>query len=76
MRSVARAAQGCQLLVNAAPAVYNQTVIRAALRLRVHYLDLASHLSRNPFKAEAISVDDDFARRRRLALINAGAAPD
>ncbi|MBP7828217.1 MAG: saccharopine dehydrogenase NADP-binding domain-containing protein [Verrucomicrobia bacterium] len=75
MRSVARAAQGCQLLVNAAPAVYNQTVIRAALRLRVHYLDLASHLSRNPFKAEQFRFDDDFARRRRLALINAGAAP-
>lgn len=75
LRSVVRAARGCQLLVNAAPAVYNQTVVRAALRLRVHYLDLASHLSRNPFKAEQFRFEDEFVRRGRLALINAGAAP-
>ncbi len=75
VRSVVRAARGCQLLVNAAAAVFNETVIRAALRLRVHYLDLASHLSRNPFKAEQLRYEDDFARRGRLALINAGVAP-
>jgi hypothetical protein len=74
LRSVVRAARGCQLLVNAAPAVYNQTVVRAALRLRVHYLDLDSHLSRNPFKAEQFRFEDEFVRRGRLALINAGAA--
>ncbi|HOC57358.1 MAG TPA: saccharopine dehydrogenase NADP-binding domain-containing protein [Verrucomicrobiota bacterium] len=75
LRSVVRAARGCQLLVNAAPAVFNETVLRAALRLRVHYLDLASHLSRNPFKAEQLRFEEDFARRGRLALINAGVAP-
>ncbi len=73
--SVVRAARGCHLLVNATPAVFNETVVRAALRLRVHYLDLASHLRRNPFKAEQLQFDDEFARRERLALINAGAAP-
>jgi len=75
LRSVVRAARGCQLLINAAPAVFNETIIRAALRLRVHYLDLASHLSRNPFKAEQLRFEDDFARRGRLGLINAGVAP-
>ena len=75
LRSVVRVARGCQLLVNTAPAVFNETVMRAALRLRAHYLDLASHLSRNPFKAEQLRFDDDFARRGRVALINAGLAP-
>lgn len=75
LRSVVRAARGCHLLVNATPAVFNETVVRAALRLGVHYLDLASHLSRNPFKAEQFRFDADFARRGRLALINAGASP-
>ncbi len=75
IRSVVRAARGCHLLVNATPAEFNETVVRAALRLGVHYLDLASHLARNPFKAEQFRFDEDFARRGRLALINAGAAP-
>ena len=52
--SIVRAARGCHLLVNAAPAVFNEIVLRAALRLRAHYLDTASHLTRNPFKAEQL----------------------
>ncbi|HUI05376.1 MAG TPA: saccharopine dehydrogenase NADP-binding domain-containing protein [Verrucomicrobiae bacterium] len=74
-RSVVRAARGCHLLINTAPAVFNETVIHAALKLRVHYLDMAAHLSRNPFRAEQLAYHDDFARRGRLALINAGVAP-
>ena len=42
--AIVRAARGCHLLVNAAPAVFNEIVLRAALRLRAHYLDLAAHL--------------------------------
>lgn len=75
VRSIVRAARGCHLLVNATPAVFNETVVRAALRLGVHYLDLASHLARNPFKAEQFRFDGDFVRRRRLGLINAGVSP-
>ena len=52
LRAVVRAGKGCHLLVNALPAVFNETVLRAALRLRAHYLDMASHLKRHPFKAE------------------------
>lgn len=73
--SVARAASGCDLLINTVPAVFNQTVIRAALSLDLHYLDMASHLGRTPFKPEQFHFQGDFVRRRRLALINAGAAP-
>ncbi|MGH9640461.1 MAG: saccharopine dehydrogenase NADP-binding domain-containing protein, partial [Bryobacteraceae bacterium] len=37
--SIVRAARGANLLINASPAVYNQIILRAALRLRAHYLD-------------------------------------
>ncbi len=74
-RSIRRAAEGCQLLVNAAPAVFNESAIRAALRLKVHYLDMASHLCRDPFRAEQLEYAEAFERRGRLALINAGVAP-
>ncbi len=74
-RAIIEVAQGCELLINAGPAVFNEAVIRAALRLKVHYLDMAAHLSQNPFKAEQLRYYAHFARRKRLALIGAGAAP-
>jgi hypothetical protein len=72
---IVRAARGCQLLINTAPAVFNQIVLRAALRLRAHYLDTAAHLSRNPFRAEQFRYAKRFAAKRRAAVIIAGAAP-
>src|SRR5450755_2084825 len=50
-------------------------IIRAALHLRAHYLDLSSHLTKNPFKAEQFAFAKRFAEKNRLALINTGAAP-
>jgi hypothetical protein len=75
LRGIVRAARGCQLIVNASASVFNQIVMRAALRLRVHYLDLSSHLTQNPFKAEQLAFGKRFEEKNRLALINAGAAP-
>jgi Saccharopine dehydrogenase NADP binding domain len=75
LRGIVRAARGCQLIVNASASVFNQIVIRAALRLRAHYVDLSSHLTRNPFKAEQFSYAKRFEEKNRAALINAGAAP-
>src|SRR5580698_8557991 len=75
LRGIARAARGCQLIVNASASVFNQIVMRAALRLRAHYLDLSSHLTRNPFKAEQFSYAKRFEEKNRAALINTGAAP-
>jgi len=50
-------------------------VLRAALRLRAHYMDLSSHLTRHPFRAEAISLRKEIRRKKtRTALINAGVA--
>jgi hypothetical protein len=75
MRGIVRAASGCQLIVNASASVFNLIVMRAALRLRAHYVDLSSHLTRNPFKAEQFSFAKRFEEKNRTALINAGAAP-
>jgi len=73
--AIVRAGRGCHLLVNASPAVFNEIILRAALRLRAHYLDLGSHLTRHPFKAEQLRFNRRFVQKNRAALINAGVAP-
>jgi hypothetical protein len=72
---IVRAAKGCQLIVNASASVFNEIVLRAALRLRAHYLDLSSHLTRNPFQPEQFRYAKKFEAKHRAALINTGAAP-
>jgi len=75
LRGIIRAARGCQLIINASASVFNLIVMRAALHLRAHYLDLSSHLTRNPFKAEQFTLAKRFEEKKRTAVINAGAAP-
>jgi saccharopine dehydrogenase (NAD+, L-lysine forming) len=75
LRGIVKVAKGCQLIVNASASVFNEIVMRAALRLRSHYLDLSSHLTRNPFKAEQFRYAEKFEEKNRVALINTGAAP-
>jgi len=75
LRSIVRATRNSHLIVNASPAVFNRTVLRAALHVRAHYLDTASHLSGTPFKAEQLSFEARFRAKRRAAVINAGVAP-
>src|ERR1700685_369993 len=73
--SIVRAGRGANLIVNASPAVFNEIILRAALRLRAHYLDLNAHLTRNPFKPEQFRFHKKFAAKNRAALICTGAAP-
>jgi Saccharopine dehydrogenase NADP binding domain len=73
--SIVKAATECQLLINACPAVHNNIVMRAAVRLGVHYLDTASHLRADPFRPEQFRFDQRFRKNKRWALIHAGAAP-
>src|SRR5579863_8669356 len=73
--SVVRAGRGANLVVNASPAVFNEIILRAALRLRSHYLDLNSHLRRSPFKPEQFRFHKKFVAKNRAALICVGAAP-
>jgi hypothetical protein len=72
---IVSAARGSQLLVNASASVFNEIVLRAALRIRAHYLDLSAHLTRNPFKAEQLRFDGRLKEKKRAAVITAGAAP-
>src|SRR3974390_1867861 len=62
---IVRAAKGCQLIINASASVFNEIVIRAALRLRARYLDLSSHLTRNPFRAEQYRHTGKFEAKHR-----------
>lgn len=73
--SIVRAARGANLVVNASPAVFNQIVLRAALRVRAHYLDLSAHLTRNLFKPEQYRFHKRFEQKNRAAVICAGVAP-
>ena len=73
--AIVRAARGANLIVNASPAVFNEIILRAALRLRAHYLDLNAHLTRNPFKPEQYRFHKKFVAKNRAALICTGAAP-
>jgi saccharopine dehydrogenase (NAD+, L-lysine-forming) len=73
--SIVKAARGCHLVVNAGPAVLNKIVLRAALRLRAHYLDMASHQTDKPFQAEQLRFQKQFIAKNRAAVINAGVAP-
>ncbi len=75
LRGIVKAAKGCQLIVNSSASVFNEIVLRAALRLRAHYVDLSSHLTRHPFKAEQFRYVKKFEEKNRVALINTGAAP-
>ena len=75
MWSILKAARGTQLLLNACPPVLNKTIIRAALRLRAHYLDTASHYTGHPFRAEQMAFAHKLATKRRAAVITAGVAP-
>jgi hypothetical protein len=73
--SIVKAGRSANLVVNASPAVFNEIVMRAALRLRAHYLDLNAHLTRNPFRPEQFRFEKRFAAKNRAALICTGAAP-
>jgi len=75
LHGIVRAARGCQLIVNASASVFNEMVLRSALRLRAHYLDLSSHLTRNPFQPEQFRYEKKFQDKHRVGLINTGAAP-
>jgi saccharopine dehydrogenase (NAD+, L-lysine-forming) len=75
LRGIVRAAKGCDLIINASASVFNERVLRAALRLRAGYIDLSSHLTRQPFKAEQLRYEKKFMEKNRVALINTGAAP-
>jgi hypothetical protein len=73
--AIVRSGRGANLVVNASPPVYNEIILRAALRLRAHYLDLNAHLTRSLFKPEQYRFHKRFLAKNRAALICTGVAP-
>jgi saccharopine dehydrogenase (NAD+, L-lysine-forming) len=73
--AIVRSGRGANLVINASPPVYNEIILRAALRLRAHYLDLNAHLTRSPFKPEQYRFHKRFVAKNRAALICTGVAP-
>ncbi len=73
--SIVKAARGAQLLVNACPPVLNRIIVRAALRVRAHYLDTAAHYTAHPYKVEHLTFAKSFESKHRAAVITAGVAP-
>ncbi len=60
--SIVRAARGANLIVNASPAVFNEIVLRAALRLGIHYMDLNAHLTPLALQTRAVSLSQALRR--------------
>jgi hypothetical protein len=73
--AIVRSGRGANLVVNASPPVYNEIILRAALRLRAHYIDLNAHLTRSLFKPEQYRFHKRFVAKNRAALICTGVAP-
>jgi saccharopine dehydrogenase (NAD+, L-lysine-forming) len=73
--AIVRSGRGANLVVNASPPVYNEIILRAALRLRAHYIDLNAHLTRSLFKPEQCRFHKRFVAKNRAALICTGVAP-
>jgi len=73
--SVAKLAKNTDLIINAANYKFNLQVMRAAIRSRNNYIDLASYQNISPFKAEQLFLSKQFEKAKITGLINAGLAP-
>lgn len=73
-KDVARIARGAYVVVNASLPRFNIACMKGALAAGAQYMDLASELA-NLKTPEQYSLEKEFIRAGRLALINAGAAP-
>lgn len=76
---VRKACHGADVIVNASLPKYNLAIMREAIRIKAHYVDLASEGSPNakdPSKVlEQLALDDEFRRVGRTAILGMGVAP-
>lgn len=71
---IERAAQGMDVIINASLPNYNLTIMAAALRVGVHYVDLCSYLHDHK-TPEQLTLHHQFQRRGLVAFINTGISP-
>src|SRR5947199_8648655 len=50
LRGIVKIAMGCQIIINASASAFSVIELRAALRLRAHYMDLSAARTRSPLK--------------------------
>jgi len=74
-----KACKGSDVIVNATLPRYNLAVMREAIRIKAHYVDLASEGSPDPNEPshvlEQLALDADFRAIHRAAIIGMGVAP-
>lgn len=74
-----RACRGADVIVNATLPRYNVPVMREAIRIGAHYVDLASEGSPDPKESskvlEQLALDEEFRRADRTAILGMGVAP-
>jgi saccharopine dehydrogenase (NAD+, L-lysine-forming) len=70
------------VVVNATHPKFNEQIMDACVKARVNYIDTASFWdldpnpkAKIPYKMEQMDYDDDFMKKDRVALIEAGVAP-
>lgn len=76
---IRQACRGADIIVNATLPKYNVPVMREAVRIQAHYVDLASEGSPDPKEPskvlEQLALDEDFRRVERIAILGMGVAP-
>jgi saccharopine dehydrogenase (NAD+, L-lysine-forming) len=74
-----KACRGADVLVNASMPRHNVPIMREALRVGAHYIDLASEGSPKPDEPsrvhDQIALDDEFRRAGLTAVLGMGVAP-
>jgi len=77
--AVAELGEGAKLIVNAVIPEYNISIMEACLKVKVHYLDMASGQTRTKTIDEGflgqMTLDDDFKSAGLCALVNTGMDP-
>lgn len=76
------ASENPDVVVNTALPVTNENLLRSCLKIRSHYLDLASYWdvdtnakARCPYRVEQLDYSDRFAEKKLIGVINAGVSP-
>ena len=73
------ACRDANVIVNASLPTYNLALMNEAIRLRAHYVDLASEGSPDPKESskvhEQLALDDAFRKIDRVAILGMGVAP-
>lgn len=76
---VRRACKGAEIVINSSLPPYNIPLMREALRIGAHYVDLASQGSPDPNKRSAVlkqmALDGAFRRSGLTAILGMGVAP-